>query len=50
MKSLDVLERSHEAFTLNGRDFFAKGSGLGEKKSITLPVKDVAELTFAQGQ
>jgi hypoxia up-regulated 1 len=48
MKSLDVLERSQEAFTLNGEVFFPQSSGLGEKKAITLPAKQT-ELAFAQG-
>lgn len=50
MKSLDVLERSHEAFTLNGEEFLVKGSGLGDRKSIVLPAKEGAELRFAQGE
>lgn len=47
MKSIDVSERSHEALSLNGEDFFPRGSTLGDRKTIGLK-PDTKELVFAQ--
>lgn len=48
MKSIDVVERSHAAFSLNGEEFFPRGSVLGERKTIGLKPDAASELVFAQ--
>lgn len=48
MKSLNVIEKATEDITMNGEVLFSKGTKLGERKTVSLPIKDDFELEFAQ--
>ena len=49
MKSIEIKESSNDDFSMNGEILFPRGSLLGQKKSVLLPVGQKPHLEFTQG-